>query len=193
MNKYGWETIEFNDSKVSNSIVVSRTLWVDNKTTPKYKYFEEVYFNGVSDKRYAICIGINPAKAESELDDTNKRLIKALNGKYGGYCLFNVYPEITSECSSINKKDKENIEFINKVKQFLTNHKYKKWDIILFFGRTFYIPKLFVKLIKKWDKQRRKVYITCHNNEFIHPGSNAAIELKEFKTDYMRTTIRVEI
>ena len=173
---------------------VKRVLYVDNIENPIYKFKEEIDFIGENNKKpYAICIGLNPAKAQEELDDTNKRLIDLLQNDYSGYYLFNIYPEITPTPEGINKGDKENSEFLNKLKRLLKKRKYKKKDIVLFFGRTLYIPNSFVELIKKWSRHKRRIYITCHKDEFIHPGANTDLELKEFKMEYMRTQIGIKI
>ena len=194
MSKNKWKTLEFSSSQVSKSCHVSRNLWVDNKTTPKYKYLEKVSFNGANDKKYAICIGLNPAKAEINLDETNKRLVRLLKKEYCGYYLFNIYPEITDNATQINLEDKENISFVSELKDILKEEIYKDLDVILFFGRTLIIPNEFVELIRQWIDDKKKIYLTSHNGEFMHPGANASIELQEFKKEYLQkeTVIRIK-
>ena len=74
MNDFDMDTIEFK-SYGYNKYPVSRKLWVDNKSNPKYKYIEKIIFDQRSGDRFAICIGLNPAAAEQNIDETNKRLI----------------------------------------------------------------------------------------------------------------------
>ena len=182
-----WQTIEFNGGSMR------RKLYVDDATNPKYKYSEEIVFADVTDDRpYAICIGLNPAAAEEKLDVTNQRLVKLLNQEYNGYFLFNIYPEITDNKKQLNFDDVENIEFVNILKNILNEEKYSDLDIILFFGRTLVIPKDFVDLLYEWHN-KRNIYITSHNGEFTHPGSNASIKKRLFDIQYLRnsTCIRV--
>ena len=76
---------------------IKRVLYVDNIENPKYKFKEEIDFIGENDEKpYAICIGLNPAKAQEELDVTNKRLINLLQNNYSGYYLFNIYKLLIS-------------------------------------------------------------------------------------------------
>lgn len=146
-----------------------------------------------NEKLYAICIGLNPAKAEEKLDVTNKRLISLLNKEYGGYYLFNIFPEITNNANKINLEDEKNIYFVNKLKEELSKGEYKNLDIFLFFGRTFSIPNNFIELIYEWISTGKKIYITTHNDEFIHPGSNAKIKKEIFKLYYLRKSTYIRV
>ena len=192
MNEAKWQT------KIITSInspvgKVVRTLRLDNVDNPKYKYSEKLEFDGLSGNRsFAICIGLNPAAAEEEIDITNKRLIKLLKDEYNGYHLFNIYPEITDNKKQLNFDDEENREFINKLKDILIRKEFDSLDIIMFFGRTLVIPKPFIDLLEEWNGIRN-IFITSHKDEFTHPGSNADIQKKPFEMDFLRrsTCIRV--
>lgn len=174
---------------------IKRVLYVDNIENPKYKFKEEIDFIGENDEKpYAICIGLNPAKAQEELDVTNKRLINLLQNNYSGYYLFNIYPEITENATQINLEDNENINFVSRLKDILEEEIYKDLDVVLFFGRTLVIPDKVVELIRQWLDDKKKIYLTSHNGEFTHPGANAKIEKIELKSKYFRenTSIRIK-
>ena len=192
MNKMKWQEKQF-DSLGYHEIKVKRTLFVDKYPDPKHKYKEKVDFLDVEgDKPCAICLGFNPAKAEENLDDTNKRLIDALKDRYCGYHLFNLHHQIESDQTNIKTID---VEFIKSICRKINGEALKELDIVLFFGRLAVIPEVLVKYLKKWSfKEHRKVYITAHGDEFTHPSANAKIELKEFKTEYLRkeTVIRIK-
>lgn len=186
MSNKDWKNKEYKSNAYGN-YEVERTLYIDVEDNPKYKFMEEIKFTSNNNgKNYAICIGLNPAKAEKELDATNNRLISLLSEDYGGYYLFNIYPEITENTSQINLEDKKNIEFVNELKEILKEDKYTELDIILFFGRTLIIPDEFIELIQQFMQDQKNVYITVHNGEFTHPGSNAKIEKIELKFEYFR-------
>ena len=192
MNESEWEEIKF-DSSAYHKIKVNRTLFLDKYPDPQYKYKEKIDFpDAGEDKTYAICIGFNPAKAEKDLDDTNKRLIDALKDRYRGYYLFNLHPKIESDQADIKTID---VQFVKYVCRKINCEDLKKLDIVLFFGRLAIIPDVFVKYLKKAaSKRRRKVYLTAHGDEFTHPSSNSSIELQKFKKEYLRkeTVIRIK-
>lgn len=192
MNEAKWQTKTITSINSPAGKVV-RTLRLDNVDNPKYKYTEKLAFAHASEKRpFAICIGLNPAAAEAEIDITNKRLIKLLKDDYNGYYLFNIYPEITDNKNQLDFDDEENIEFIDKLKDILNRNEFDGLDIIMFFGRTLVIPKTFIDLLDQWN-EKRNIFITSHKDEFTHPGSNADIQKKPFKMDFLRrsTCIRV--
>ena len=194
MNDFGADSIEFR-SYGYNKYPVSRTLWVDNKSTPKYKYAEKLTFDKSFSNKFAICIGLNPAAAEQNIDETNKRLINLLKKKYKGYFLLNLYPEITDNKLQINYEDDKNIGFIHHLKSILEAEDKVSLDIIFFFGRTTVLNQEQLELIKSvLNNKSRSVYITTHNGEFTHPGSNAQIDITKMKTVYLRqsTCIRVK-
>lgn len=67
MNKYDWKKQEYS-SNGYRDYKVKRVLYVDNIRKPKYKFEEEVNFIASNNKNnYAICIGLNPAKAKKIL------------------------------------------------------------------------------------------------------------------------------
>lgn len=136
---------------------------------------------------------IESRKGKKNLDETNKRLVSLLSKEYSGYYLFNIYPEITDNATQINLEDKENITFASKLKDILGEEIYKDLDVILFFGRTLIIPEKFVELIRQWLSEKKKVYLTSHNGEFTHPGSNAKIEKIELKSEYFRENASIRI
>ena len=121
-------------------------------------------------------------------------MVRLLKKEYCGYYLFNIYPEITDNATQINLEDKENISFVSELKDILKEEIYKDLDVILFFGRTLIIPNEFVELIRQWIDDKKKIYLTSHNGEFMHPGANASIELQEFKKEYLQkeTVIRIK-
>lgn len=193
MNDFDTDTIEFN-SYGYNKYPVSRTLWVDNKSTPKYKYAEKIIFDQHSGDKFAICIGLNPAAAEQNIDETNKRLINVLKEEYKGYFLLNLYPEITDNKLQINYEDDENISFIHRLEAILAAEDKVSLDIILFFGRTTVLSQDQQELINSLvNNSSRNVYITTHGGEFTHPGSNAQIDKTKMEAVYLRqsTCIRV--
>lgn len=195
MCKTKWHIISYGKGEGYKGDFVTRKLWVDNEEKPKYKLKEKIDFYSDNPKNnYAVCIGLNPAKAEINLDETNKRLVRLLKKEYCGYYLFNIYPEITDNATQINLEDKENINFISKLKDILKEQIYKDLDVVLFFGRTLIIPNEFVELIRQWLNKKKKVYLTSHNGEFTHPGANAKIEKIELKLEYFRenTSIRIK-
>lgn len=170
---------------------VKRTLYIDKYPNPKYKYKEKIDFNGSEKcKPYAVCIGFNPAATKSDIDVTNKRLIKLLKKDYGGYFLFNIYPEIADNIKQLNFNDENNQSFVDQLVNILNEEEYCDLDIILFFGRMVAIPEQLESFLKE---QNEKIFITSHNNEFTHPGSNADIQKKPFEMDFLRksTCIRV--
>ena len=134
-----------------------------DKSTPKYKYAEKLTFDISSNDKFAICIGLNPAAAEQNIDETNKRLIKKLEGKYKGYFLLNLYPEITDNKLQINYEDENNINFIHQLKIFLEKEDNVKLDIILFFGRTTVL-----------SQDQQKLINSLVNNP--SPGPNGSVE-----------------
>ena len=110
---------------------VLRTVEVDDEKNPKYKFQELVEFsNPKVENKFAICIGFNPAKAEEEMDTTNKRIINALQNEYSGYILLNIYPEITEKASDIDLDDNVNSDFFKDLVKQVDN--YSSYDVILF-------------------------------------------------------------
>lgn len=91
---------------------VNRTIEVDDEKNPKYKYLGLLEFSSPKVvNKFAICIGFNPAKAEEEIDMTNKRIINVLQNEYSGYFLLNIFPELTKKSSEVNLDDSVNINF----------------------------------------------------------------------------------
>ena len=188
-----WKRQEYFSKGYGNKDV-KRVLYVDNTENPKYKFKEEIDFiAGNNAPPYAICIGLNPAKAKKDLDDTNKRLINLLENDYSGYYLFNIYPEITENATQINFNDEENVSFVNKLEVMLQDTVYNRLDIILFFGRTLIIPDQLLQLLQRWIEEKKNIYITVHNGEFTHPRANAKIEKIELKKEYLRTNTSIRI
>lgn len=188
---FGWKEIKCNSEGYKGEFV-SRVLWADNEEKPKYKYAEKITFKESQDGKYAICIGLNPAKARKELDTTNKRIIKLLKEEYKGYWLLNMFPEITSNAKEIHLEEKENIEFCDKINTILMHEDFSDLDIVLFFGRSFCIPAEFAKSLREFCVTRQ-VYMTCHEGEFTHPGANASIKKEAFKPEYLRSSTCVRV
>ena len=187
-----WKSREYTNCKVTKKHSVSRTLYLDNLTTPKYKFKEIIHFtkDPLSDKHMAICIGINPAKAEQNIDPTNINLIKLLFDNYDGYILLNIYPEITKNAKKVNFKDDENINFTKNLDAIINENKTE--DIILFFGRTTIVPSTFIELINSCVNNNRIVKITTHDGEFTHPARRS-INLTDYSSDYVRSFIKITL
>lgn len=185
-------TIDFDDCTANKKkkYTVNRNLFLDKDVKPKYKYKETITFDKkIKIGKRAICIGLNPAKAEKKIDTSNRRLISLLWDNYDGYDLYNFYPEITDNKKQINMDDTENCTFVNHLVGIVTKN---TDDIVLFFGRTAVIPRTFVDSFL--DKEHeRKIYITVHNGEFTHPGSNAEIQLKSFQKNYVNTASVIKV
>ena len=193
MDEKDYRTIKYPNCKahIEKDYNVSRILFVDNEDDPKYKFREEITFlnNRITADKRAVCIGYNPAKAEEEIDRTNKRLIKLLWDYYNGYDLYNLYPEVTDNKNQVNLEDSENIEFLNKLIEKIAKD---KRDIILFFGRTTVIPKAFKEFLSR-KPVSNNIKITVHNGEFTHPGSNAQIDLMDFDVDFLETDTVIRV
>lgn len=193
MDEKGYKPIKYPNCNAhfENDYNVSRVLYVDNELKPKCKFREEITFldNGVSIDKRAICIGFNPAKAEEEIDTTNKRLITLLWNEYNGYNLLNLYPEITDNKNQIDLGDKENIEFLEKLIKEL---EIETRDIILFFGRTTVIPDALKDFLLN-NNTKNNIMITVHNGEFTHPGSNAKIDIINFNKNYLSTDTVIKV
>ena len=136
------------------------------------------FYSDNQKNNYAVCIGLNPAKAEINLDETNKRLVRLLKKEYCGYYLFNIYPEITDNATQINLEDKENINFISKLKDILKEQIYKDLDVVLFFGRTLIIPNEFVELIRQRLNKKKKVCLTSHTANIVEKLAKFHIEFE---------------
>lgn len=173
---------------------VSRILYVDREKNPKFKYYEYIEFEKNIKENVAICVGLNPAAAEEDLDTTNKRLIKLLRRDYKGYYLLNLYPEITDNKTQIDYANNENIVFVNFLGDFLQEPDKSKLDVILFFGRTVILNQEQIDIINSLlSDSSRHVYITTHNGEFTHPGSNGDIKKQPMKKEYFQSNICIRI
>lgn len=162
--------------------IVSRKYEYFENESYSFKYQEEIDFIGSTNNKKAICVGFNPAKAEKNIIDvTNKRLINSLWGLYSGYTLVNIYPQISPTKDECDTTLQENTDFECKLLQFLRD---KKEDIILFFGRTTTITDDFKELIVE---KNTSIYITSHNNNFVHPASNAEIKIVKLSLDRVKT------
>lgn len=193
MDEKDYRTIKYPNCKahIEKDYNVSRILFVDNEDDSKYKFREEITFlnSRISADKRAVCIGYNPAKAEEEIDRTNKRLIKLLWDYYNGYDLYNLYPEVTDNKNQVNLEDSENIEFLNKLIEKIVKD---ERDIILFFGRTTVIPKAFEEFLLR-KSVSDNIKITVHNGEFTHPGSNAQIDLMDFDVNFLETDTVIKV
>jgi len=79
MEAKDWIQHPYDNCKGQKEKKVSRILYLDNEKKPKYKFKETISFlKKQLSNRKAICIGVNPAKAEEKIDVTNKRLISLL-------------------------------------------------------------------------------------------------------------------
>ncbi|WP_162150539.1 DUF1643 domain-containing protein [Acholeplasma equifetale] len=193
MDEQDYKTIKYSNCKAHNDkdYNVSRILFVDNEGDSKYKFKEEITFlnNMISAEKRAVCIGYNPAKAEEDIDRSNKRLINLLWDYYNGYDLYNLYPEVTDNKNQVNLEDSENVEFLDKLIEKIAKD---KRDIILFFGRTTVIPKAFEEFLSKRPISNN-IKITAHNGEFTHPGSNSQINLMDFNVDFLKTDTVIRV
>ena len=193
MDQKNWSNQTYDDCKGQKNTIVSRNLYLDNIKKPKYKFQETILFKKEKlNNKKAICIGLNPAKAEEKIDITNIRLILLLWDKYDEYLLLNIFPEITDNKKQINYIDQENKLFEVKLIEVLNN---TTDDIILFFGRTTIIPPNIVSCIKELFVKKRTIKLTAHYGEFTHPGSNADINLIDYSSVFIRTdsVIRVKV
>lgn len=192
MDESKWKTKQY-ESEGYSQFKVKRTLYVDKEENPKYKFKEKIEFidDVGTEKPYAICIGYNPACATTEIDETNKRLIKLLKDDYCGYYLYNIYPEITGNKMQVNLDDKNNISFIDLLENQL--EELNDIDVILFFGRTTLVPQKLHNLILIFFEKGRKIFLTTHAGEFTHPGSNASIQKECFEKSYFKETYHIKI
>lgn len=199
MDEKGYKLIKYPNCNAhfENDYNVSRVLYVDNELKPKCKFREEITVldNGVSIDKRSICIGFNPAKAEEEIDTTNKRLITLLWNQYNGYNLLNLYPEITDNKNQIDLGDKENIEFLEKLIKEL---EIETRDIILFFGRTtaisiiqllHVVPGILVALLSNWFFGKSRMSLDLNLSFFanimiMYATFNVLFFPKYFKTAF---------
>ena len=165
---------------------VNRIIEVDKNDIPKYKFLEKITWE--QNTKMAVCIGLNPAKADKELDVTNNRLIRLLREYYSGYILLNLYPEITSKKSLIRSSDKINKNFDNKIIKYIDCN-FKSNDIILFFGRTTKISYEFALWLKKCLKKNRKIKKVVSNDLFTHPCTSNNLSLADFNENDYKITI----
>jgi len=175
------KTICYTSKPFQTSIIkkVDRELEVDDDSTPKYKYQEQIKFldSTISDN-LAICLGFNPANASKELDTSNKRLINALQEQYSGYLLFNIYPEITETSEQVNLDDENNSQFLETLIKYVSE-KYSNNDIIIFFGTSYVISEN-LKVFLDGALQKERLYKTTNKkNEFRHPASVGKVYLKK--------------
>ena len=158
-----------------------------------FKYKEEISFIKESSlSKTAVCIGYNPAKAEDEIDTTNKRLIDLLWDDYDGYILYNFYPQVSSDKDTCNLDLEENENFIHLLSEVI---KKEESDIILFWGRSVNIDKKIKLAIEARLRNNKVLKITTFKNEFKHPGAHGGCVLKELKSGdtyiHKQTTYRI--
>lgn len=143
------------------------------------------------DDSYAIAIGYNPSNKTSFNDDeTNLYLrdkIRKLNhGKYKGYILVNLIPEISSNMKQVGDESVDK-DYISELVKLISGEPEK--TIILFFG------KAGVNLINKGDfnelmtqlsNAKDRIYCAAKNGDIVHPGRRGdGYELIAWKEDIL--------
>ena len=192
-NNNGKEFSGFKKSKHK----VHRIYWskeeVHEDVEYTFKYKEKISFikeNSLS--KTAVCIGYKPAKAEDEIDTTNKRLIDLLWDDYDGYILYNLYPQVSSDKNTCNLDLEENEDFIPILSEVIEK---EEADIILFWGRSVNIDKKIKLAIEARLRNNKVLKITTFKNEFKHPGAHGGCVLKELKSGdtyiHKQTTYRI--
>ena len=174
------ETFEVKSKPFETSDIeeVCRVLEVDSIYETKYKYKEVLTFSKplIEYEKYAVCIGFNPAKAEKDLDVTNKRLINALQHTYSGYILLNIYPEITSTATEVNFDDPENQNNLKRLLNYIEVLD-KEMDIIVFFGSSYSICEELYNTLLSLAHTNRLIKTTNKNKDFRHPSSIGSVDL----------------
>lgn len=185
----------------NSGFTVNRTLFVGKETISfsdkgnaitqyKYKFKEKIKFNSANNfkGKLAICIGYNPALSCEYMDATNKRLcVQLMKEGFGGYILFNLYPEVTPHKEDLNLNDKNNINSLHILERLVKKEKSNCELIVLFFGRTAELNDEQVRFLTKlMADDKLTVKLTASNGEFIHPGSIGKFDLADCKLEYIR-------
>lgn len=164
--KKKFQVIDWNDSNFDEDKIIIKSR--------VFESLDDLNNLGLNDG-YAIAIGYNPSNKTSFNDDkTNLYLrdkIRKLNqGKYKGYILVNLIPEISSNMKQVGD-DSIDKDYIKELAKFISTEPGK--TIILFFG------KAGVDLINKGDFKELKdqllsakdrIYYAAKNGGIVHPG-----------------------
>ncbi|MBU1093018.1 MAG: DUF1643 domain-containing protein [Firmicutes bacterium] len=153
----------------------------DNDKEDEYKFIESIEFDN-DNKKYAIAIGFNPAKAEShEFDLTNKKLIYHLSDNYSGYFLFNLYPLISKDKKAFYETP-VTLEYESVILKELLM-KIDGIDTIIFWGRT---TKVNDDLLDLMVNNSSDLYLTISKSstKHVHPAYTPYddIEIQRFSS-----------
>ena len=148
-----------------------------------HKYAEVITFDNSKKENYAIAIGLNPAKGESDCFDlTNKKIAKKIEDKqnYKGYILLNLYSVIQPNCTELCKYIKDNpCDTKNNmqeeiIKQIINSNN----DIYIFWGikakekRLLTNPYLLKVLENLLNVSNRNIYYSADiKGSFVHPAN----------------------
>lgn len=163
-------------SDCSPRLSVDRLLFVDRLNDPTQKFEEQLTWDSTKNT-YVICIGFNPAKADKQIDLTNRMLIKKIKEDnqfftdVGGYILLNLFSRIAKKKREISLKSSSLCEACEAIVRFLLF--YPSVPVILFFGRVkTRFPQSFVDCLH----DRGNVFFTGEPDRFLHPAYKRKFE-----------------
>ena len=177
----------------------TRKVYADN-TLPlqsgDHKYGEIITFNSLENDKYAIAIGINPAKGELIFfDKTNFNVAKEIKGigTYRGYYLLNLYSILQSDTQKLGTYIKNNPDdVINNMQDTILKRLLDSdEDIFIFWGPKAVERKLItnpylLKTIELLLSAKRNIFYSADvNGNFIHPsnkGFNTFLKLNNISS-----------
>ena len=168
---------------------LKRKLLIDDKSCVHDKYMEKITWNDC--KKKAICIGYNPARADtSGLDKTNELLTDFLhNSGYGGYYLFNLYSEV-----NVKKVSKKNSTSLLSCICSAIQDKYKCVDVYFFWGNSVYINPEEEKILKELAKHKFNLFtIGGKTLKFCHPSRLSKDAISRYPVDKTEVVLNHKI